>query len=273
MNCAEARELLWPPEEPKMVDERILEARVHLDHCESCRDYLGLDEALLRAFRAVPPVRAPAVVRERIFDALARERTGPARQDLMREKRTGQPLGLGATFLLLAALLVLSFVSIRGFIDRPRQDWELSSPGTGSADGGAFVEDFLRRAVQAEHIGTSDPEEAARFLTRQLGIALTLPMPFPGFDLSGVEVCIVEGVRGAVVMYKRDGQVLYHYLVPRSQESVRAPALSQATPPGWSGQPYPSVVVWGSRGVQQALVGDLPPDQLLEIARALTGQG
>lgn len=273
MNCAEAREFLWPPEEPRMVDQRVLEAREHLDRCESCRDYLSLDTALLKAFRSVPPLRAPANVRERIFDALARERTAQAWVPREREVPTRHRRGAAATFLFLAALLVLSFVSLRGFIHGPLEDRDLAGPGWSAANGGAFVEDFLRRAVQEEHIGTSDPAEAARFLTRQLGIPLSLPVALPGFDLSGVEVCIVEGVRGAVVMYKRDGQVLYHYLVPRARGTAQEPALSSATPPGWSGQPYPSVVIWGSEEVQQALVSDMPPEQLMEMAQALTGQG
>jgi len=273
MNCAEARETLWPPEEPRIVDQRVLEAREHLEQCEGCRDHLSMDGALLHAFRSVPAVRAPAEVRERIFDALARERTAQGWASAEREERIGHRRGTAATFLFMAALLVLSFVSLWGLANRPLQDPGPRGSGWSAADGDAFVEDFLRRAVQEEHIGTSDPAEASRFLTRQLGIPLSLPMTLPGFDLSGVEICIVEGVRGAVVMYKRDGQVLYHYLVPRGRGGAQEPVLSRATPPGWSGQPYPSVVIWGSEDVQQALVSDLPPDQLMEMAQALTGQG
>jgi anti-sigma factor RsiW len=273
MNCQEARDVLWPPEEPRMVDGRVLEARRHLERCESCRDYFALDGALIQAFRSVPPVRAPAAARERIFDALARERTAQGGAPAARGERLGRYWGSRPILLLLAGMLVLSFASLAALVTRSFQEVDVRNPGWSSMDGGAFVEDFMRRAVQEEHIGTSDPAEAARFLTRELGIPLGLPVALPGFDLSGVEVCIVEGVRGAVVMYKQNGRVLYHYLVPRSRGAAQPPALSRATPPDWPGEPFPSVVIWGSEDIQQALVSDMAPDHLMEIARALTNQG
>lgn len=138
----------------------------------------------------------------------------------------------------------------------------------------AFVEDFLRRAVQAEHIETSDPGEVARFLVRELGVATPLPVPIRNFELTGAEVCIVEGVRGAVVLYKQDGRILYHYLIPQQREASAEPRISTVRPPEWSGQAgFPSVVTWGSEQIQQALVGDLPPDELLAMARSLATQG
>lgn len=273
MNCREAREVLWPPEEPRMVDERVLEARRHLERCESCRDYLALDRALLQAFRSVPPVHAPAAARERIFDALARARTAPGDALAARKQRLGGRWGSRPTLLLLAAMVVLSFASLTALLTRPSQEMDVRDPGWNSGEGGAFVEDFMRRAVQEEHIGTSDPAEAARFLTRELGIPLGLPVTLPGFDLSGVEVCIVEGARGAVVMYKQNDRVLYHYLVPRSRGASQPPALSRTTPPDWPGEPFPSVVIWGSEDIQQALVSDMAPDHLMEIARTLADQG
>lgn len=265
MRCDQARELLWPPEEPKLADQDVLEAREHVETCEGCRDYLAQDAALVAALRRAREVHAPAEVRERIFDALARERTAA-------ESRRPQSRML----LALSVAAILALVMIPGFgllMWGAGSGGDPPQPVAVAAEAG-FVEDFLRRAVQAEHIETSDPAEVARFLARELGLAEPLPTDFAAFDLAGAEVCIVEGVRGAVVIYKRNGKVLYHYLIPKQADDPQSPSLSTARPPDWAGQvESPSVVTWASREVQQALVSDIAPDELLELARRLATQG
>ncbi len=276
MRCEEARDQLWPPEAPRLVEDRVLEARRHVNECESCRDYLAFDSLLLERLRSARRVVAPPEVRERVFDALARERlrSGPTPSTSQtaeigrNEGRRYLPAGLvSAAIALAAGVLILAdpFPALRegsGDVAIPVQQ-----------AGSAFAEDFLRRAAQAEHIETSDPAEVQRFLAREFGTSIGTPLSFPGLDLAGAEVCILEGVRGAVVLYKRDGRVLYHYLIPMRNGNEAEPALSEAAPAEWSGESsYPSVVTWRSDGFEQALVSDLPSDELLDVAQGLAAR-
>lgn len=269
MNCDRARELLWPPERPQLASPAILEAREHVRTCEACSDYLAQDEALVAAFRSSREIQAPPEVRERIFDALARERT--AAESRRSQSRMLTALSVAALF----ALATLPAVNL--LVTRPSQNSDRAAEGAGARGiptDASFVEDFLRRAVQAEHIQTSDPTEVARFLARELDMERTIPLAFPRFDLAGAEICIVEGVRGAVVVYKRDGKVLYHYLIPKDGGNTLEPSLSAARPPEWSGLvEFPAVVTWASHGIQQALVSDVSPNELLALARELATQG
>ena len=273
MSCDEARELLWPPEAPRLAEGRVLDARRHVESCASCRDYLAQDVRLLEALRGARQIQAPVAVRERVFDALARERagSGPERSS-SRERGHGNTGRLGLWprgIIASAAVLVVTLFMIGDrYFDSGGGVQESDSAMSDVSS--AFVEDFLRRAVQAEHIETSDPLEVAQFLARELGTPFGSPVDFPEFDLEGAEVCIVEGLRGAVVIYKQNGRALYHYLIPRTGGAETDPELSSAVPPDWSGEAsYPSVVTWRTQDLDQALVSDLPPEELMEVAKAL----
>ena len=271
MRCDEARGLLWPPEQPKLAETELLEARQHVEACESCQDYLALDAALLDGYRTVPRILAPPGLRERVFDVLAQERLAATQREPRPSVPLRQPLSRwGALALGVAAFLVVVSLAGRSPVD-PSSSVQTQVAAPAAEEGAAFVDDFLRRAVQAEHLGTSDPGEVAEFLQRELGIAVAMPLDAPDFDLAGVEICIVEGVRGAVIMYKQNGVVLYHYVIPKPGEGEAEPSLSTASPPQWAGSTAsPSVVTWATQGgMQQALVSDLPPEDLLAIARGL----
>ncbi len=273
MTCEEARELLWPPEQPRIAKDRVLQARRHVDACESCQDFLAQDARLLDAFREVHRVKAPPEVRERVFDAIARERMRDHRSEPSPGDRAKEPRGPSpSTLVALAASVALIVVSVFAWGEGPFSGSGAVEPESSiqQGSGSAFVEDFLRRAVEAEHIESSDPTEVTAFLSRELGTSVASPVDFPGFELEGAEVCIVEGLRGAVVIYKRNGQVLYHYLIPRGDRAVRDPEPSTVVPSGWQGETsYPSVVTWQSEDLDQALVSDISPEELMEVAREL----
>ena len=130
------------------------------------------------------------------------------------------------------------------------------------------MEDYLRRAVGQDHITTSDPDEIARFLARELGIQL-LPMQVPGLELEGAEICLLEGRRGAMIVYKQHGAAISHYVVPREGAQPREPALSMDCCEQTSGMP---VVTWATRQLEQALVGEISPEQLLRLASGGSGE-
>lgn len=256
MDCIRAREALWPPERPRLAEETCVAARRHVDGCSACRDYLRQDRLLLEYYQRLREVAAPRRLRERVFEVLARERAGAgsrwARPRAALHGLRRDALGWAAAVVVVAAAAGVSLVAIRG-------------GGTAADDGTMFVEDYLRRAVREEHIQTSDPREVARFLTRELGLMLE-PLRMPGLDLTGAEVCFLEGRRGAVVLYKKGGRVISHYVVPR------AGGAATADPPrpveARVRSTMPTVVTWAAEGLEHALVGDVPSSELMVMARA-----
>ncbi len=246
MDCAEARAGLWPPEHPRLVGDEVAAARLHIEGCDDCAEYFEQDRALLDLYDRVRRHPAPLDVRESVFNALSRARwagvsaTSPPRPNWMR---------LGAWPLAIAASLAVIMLA------------ELRPTTPASADDPAmFVEDYLRRAVGQDHMETDDPNEVRRFLQRELGMQLQ-PLRFAGLVLERVEICLLEGRRGAMIVYRKDGAEVSHYLVPREGTGQRAPALSEGA--GGVGVP---VVTWSTTHVEQALVGEITSEQLLEIA-------
>ena len=129
--------------------------------------------------------------------------------------------------------------------------------------GGVFVEDYLRRAVGQHHLITSDPDEVRRFLVRELGIEVG-PLRASGLELRRVEICLLEGRRGAMIVYAKGGASVSHYVVPRRDTRPRKPTLSKPTDPVLSAT-LP-VVTWSTDALEQALVGDLASSELMQIA-------
>ena len=154
----------------------------------------------------------------------------------------------GAVFLAIAASLIGILL-----ID----SWPGETPDT---EAELYVEEYLRRAVGQDHIETTDPREVVVFLERELGVRVQ-PLELAGFDLTRAEICLFEGQRGALIVYKEDGREVHHYVVPRERMSPRSPALSKR--PGVSDMP---VVTWANRNIEQAVVGEFSPNRLLEIA-------
>lgn len=128
-----------------------------------------------------------------------------------------------------------------------------------------FAEDYLRRAVGQDYVVTSDPSEIRRFVQRELGLSFE-PSQVAGLTLRRAEACLIRGRRGAMIVYERNGTVISHYLVPREGARPRTPTVSDYHEvPGGGRMP---VVTWSTTSVDQALVGDVEVDVLLEIARS-----
>jgi hypothetical protein len=270
IDCATARAALWPPERPLLVGGDIGAARSHVSGCEECEAYFAQDRDLLDVYHRARGVRAPVEVRERVFDALAGARwdmrrdpridSGEARSLPSASTSSGATTGskvsavrthllrLGAWPLAMAAVLALVLLMDVGVVrnaDAPN----------------VFVEDYLRRAVGQDFIETNDPGEVMHFLERELGLHFT-PISLVGLNLMRAEICLLEGQRGAMIVYEKDGAVVSHYVVPRDDATWRAPALS--TRDG-NAADMP-VVTWATPNIEQALVGEVGSAQLLEIA-------
>ena len=256
MDCREARRVLWPPERLRVVGGAFDEAQVHLRACECCQEYLRQDAALLELYHRLGEAPAPLSVRHRVFDALAAARWGAeARRpadptEIDSAPRPGGPVSRlpshGAWPALMAAVLAVVVIG------------ELQKPAIEPS--AVFVEDYLRRAVGQEHIETSDPLEVRRFLERELGLRVE-PLQMAGFDLARAEICLLEGRRGAMIVYKAPDRQVSHYLVPREGAGERPPAVSTT-----AGGDLMPVVTWSSARVEQALVGEMTAEELLGVA-------
>jgi anti-sigma factor RsiW len=248
MDCQKAREGLWPPERPKLVGEEIAAARAHIERCPECKEFFEQDRALLEMYDRLRSERAPRAVREKVFDALAQERYASSPRPLPRRdwlRVAAWPLVAAA------ALAVISFGNLQNRVP------------VGSTDGGLFVEDYLRRAVGQDHIETSDADEVRRFLMRELGVQLG-PLEIEGLQLTRAEICLLDGRRGAMIEYEKDGAKVSHYLVPRKGTKPRQPTVSDEL--GGPGDAELPVVTWSEGQVEEALVGRLSSDQLLRLA-------
>ena len=255
MNCTEARYALWPPERPRLAGTAVLEARLHVETCEACQGYFEQDRLLLDVYDRVSRQRTPRRVRERVFDSLARERARalgvPDNADAGVRSVTRRRWALAAV----SSIAALFVVALGSFLV------ERSAP---QEEAGLFVEDYLRRAVGEDRIITSDVNEISRFLTRELGLSIT-PMEVEGLRLAGAEICLLDGRRGAMIRYIEDGREISHYVVPKSGAVQREPAVSSQLRSG--NAMGPSVITWATPQVEQALVGEVAPARLMELAR------
>jgi len=284
MTCDLAREQLWPPERPQVVDEETMVAREHLESCEECRRFFAMDRRLKERLGAIQLPPAPAAVRERVFDALARERAraGAHLQDpglgptdgnrrVMPGRFVGWPAiqGMGAAAGVIALFLGGWFFLTQSGIPQPDPAAgtlaeEVISPPSEVL---GSMEDFVHRASQEERLVSSDPAAIGEFLRLAVGVEVR-PANFDGFQLVAAEVCVVESKRGAVLIYERNGQLLYHYILEHDDVAPREPTLSpRAAPLRWAGTSTPSVVVWSDGAQDQALVGDLRPETILSFAQ------
>lgn len=243
MDCATAREIVWPPERPQLVEGDVLAARRHLESCPDCQDYLRTDEALIRV-HAQGAVEPPPALRERVFERLATWRTRRAAVASERRSRHTRVTALAAAALVLVASTAVAFAMLRPEAQQPT----------------VFIEDYIRRAVSEDRITTSDPEAVARFLARELGRPAR-PMTAPALVVISAEICLLDGIRGAMIQYEHNGRIVSHYLMPR-RSSRAARAATETRTDG------PTVVTWVAGAFEQALIADLPPDTLLSLAYA-----
>jgi len=250
MNCSEARHALWPPERPRLAEAEVLEARRHVQGCEACESYFEQDRILLDAYDRASQERAPQMLRERVFDALARERSrGLVMESPRRVSRRWAVAAVASVVGLFAGGLAVAL---------------LNGPDGGLNDGGLFAEDYLRRAVSQERLVSSDADEIGRFLTRELGRPIR-PLQIDGLRCTSAEICLIEGRRGAMIKYVQDGREISHYLIPQEGTPGRDPELSSTF--GRRGNGGPALVTWATPEIEQALVGEVPAARLMELAR------
>ena len=256
LSCEEAQARFFPGEELKLVDEDMAEAMAQVEGCPSCQAFFEMDRELLAVLEELHQVTAPREVRERVFDALARERTGgadtptaarPTNIPWGRNPRLGW-IGLAAG---LAVLLWGGWSVTSG---------QARAAGAEAGTGALVMDDYLRRAVSQDFVETRDAETVRMFLAKELRIAFR-PLSAAGLELLRAEICLLDGKRGALILYEWAGRQLSHYVVPAAGVPSQAPMLSDRGPNDVGGR-FP-VVTWARHGAEEALVGELPAAELL----------
>lgn len=244
--CDEIRELLWPMDRPREVVEGEEEALAHLEDCGECRAFFERDALISEVLRVEGvSARAPVDVRERVFDALARERA------LVPQPYRAGRRGIAVRALPWAATAVAAVGGLALGLSR-------SGPGVDVA----YAQDFLSRAVEADAVEMPDIQAVSALFMSELGVPVT-PVVLREAPMSRAMICLIDGRRAAMVEYEMNGYTLAHYRVPLDEGRSSRPKT-----PGLSEEGGVCVYRWSDGRFQHALVSDMPGDRLQAIAEA-----
>jgi anti-sigma factor RsiW len=245
MNCGRARRLLWPDAGPRETTAEVVAAGDHVAGCEGCSRFLEDMRRMADSIRRdAPRPTAPAEVRDRLFQAIARARTAsgePARRSRLRQMAIA-----GSAALLVLGLSLLAYL---GLGDRsPYRSDTL----------GSIVEDQLRTR-QGAGLASSDSLRVTEWLAERLPFAVQIPI-FPEARLAGARLLLTGRQSGAVVEYRIHGRELTYYVVPGAGPGVHQ-EIRLVSRNGYR------VASWHDAGMTHALVGFLPGAKLVELAR------
>jgi anti-sigma factor RsiW len=245
MNCGRARRLLWPDAGPREATAEILAAREHAAGCEGCTGFLADMQGMAEAIRRQGPrPTAPAEVRNRVFQAIARARTTAVSP--FPRTRFRQMVFAGVAALLVAGVGLLSYMGLRG----------------GSSDRndalGSIVEDRLR-SQKGAGLASADSAQVTQWLAERLPFAVEIPI-FPEARLTGARVLVDSRRSGAVVEYTVEGRTLSYYVLPGDAAGLPG-EIRLASTNGYR------VASWHDSGLTHALVAALPGPRLIELAR------
>jgi anti-sigma factor RsiW len=257
--CGRARRLLWPDENLRVADQASFDARAHVGHCDACQRFLADMSAMgTLVQRLVSRPVTPPSVRDRLFSAIARERS-MAGQRQMRFSYRARTIVAGAIAVAALTLLVLLPV----YRDRGASDatWRNAIS--------AIVADHAR-GLNHEALMTADALVARQWLSARVAFAVHVP-EVSGTVLERVEICLLDGQRTCLIRYRAGKHALSYYSFSLSPGDV--PNESAANESGSAAfhqeeEAGYRVVAWEDAGVLRALVSDLPEDQLLALARA-----
>jgi hypothetical protein len=258
-DCHETQRVLWPADIMRVSDAKIEAALRHAEDCDDCRWFLEQDRRVAQLIRdALPRVCASRELRERLYTALARERSGTAGRPGRRWSRAARVAAVVAA----GAALGTS------------GHWLLERQADPATSG--FAEDYLRRVVEQEALASSDPQQIAGFFARELGVSM-LPPEVPGYLPRRATICLMNGLRGGVVEYRAPGKHFSYYIIPRQAEMLAARGRPNARlvdrqiswPPIMGRESGLSVATWWDGEHQHAVVGDLPEAELEQVVLLL----
>lgn len=244
ISCGRTRRLLWPDAGPLAVTADVEAAQRHLATCEECQLFLDEMRRLARLTHELGPRPvAPREIRDRVFRAVARARTGISGPATSVTRRW-------------AALAVVAMLVLGLGVEWRSWSTRIPDPIAGLAD------DHMR-ATRGDGLVSGDSVLVARWLAARLPFAMDVPA-LPSLTLRGARLCVMEGQRGGVVEYSADGRMVSYFVVPdwRSPASLPVPGeLHRTKREGYH------IVSWREPGLVHALVSDLAEARLVELAR------
>jgi anti-sigma factor RsiW len=222
----------------------------HLTACPACRTYLRSETRRRRTVRdrlnaiTVPPDLAARI--QRALRAEPQPAVGPQRRfGLSRSLTVAVLAGIGVLLVLFAGLQVL-----RPSRPDPQVLPELATQHT------LFGRDEDALAV------TGSSAIVAAWLQERVPFSVHAP-ELPGYQLKGGRLAVANSQRAAQLLYRRDGADDYVSCFIFAPPAGDRP--SSGFTRGQSGGV--SVVMWPKGSAEVAVVADLPPDELLEVAR------
>ncbi|MFQ5889480.1 MAG: hypothetical protein ACE5JR_05455 [Gemmatimonadota bacterium] len=252
MTCDEAREVLWPLDQPRGFEPREEEARVHLAGCVSCRHFFERDALLTRALRSVSlSVQAPPEFRERLYDALARERTIIASGEGARPGRSlSRRFPASSRVAAAAAVALLAGAAF----------W-LRAGADGRLGAAKYADDYVRMAVQEVAVPASlDSGTLATFYMRELGRRI-VPVRLADAEVKRAIICQIDGRRGAMIEYDLAGSRLAHYRLPMSRGRDGERTDLEVT-----SEMGVQVARWSDGEYEHALVSEMAQTALTDLA-------
>ena len=261
MDCPEARKGLWPPERPKLLARDVAAADQHVAECPDCRAYFAQDRLLLDLYDRVRDHPAPDALRERLAKEIESASDDRSRSTTAVGARS-RTWTVAAGIVPVALAGGLGAIALSVFTEPPAAE--------ASDDATVFVQDYLRRAVSADFVVTSDAAVVRRFLERELGMRVE-PLLHADLELVKAEICLLDGTRGAMIVYERGGVAVSHYLIPRPGTRDSPPRLIAGE--GGADRGAMPVVIWSTREVEQALVAEVPTEELLRWASPTDAPG
>jgi hypothetical protein len=245
MDCGKARRLLWPAGGPRELTPALEAAQQHLVTCPAC---LAFEADMQRLAAQIgddaPRETAPLEVRERLFQAVAAARAASGTRNTRSRRHA-----------LAAAAVVLVLLGLA------TADWRDHRTGPPEALA-ALAEDHMR-AIGGDSLASADTVAVAAWLRARLPFAVHVPV-LPDLELRGARLCLMDGLRGAVVEYRSaTGEPVSYYVVPAPEGTpvTGGTDVQRASRAGYH------VVGWTEPGLLHALVANLPESLLVELAR------
>ncbi|MEO5588352.1 MAG: hypothetical protein ABIS03_02110 [Gemmatimonadaceae bacterium] len=249
MRCGTARRIGWPDGSPRVVDDEGEAAAQHIAECAACRAFVeDMRQIASQLSSSAECVTAPREVRERIFSTLSRTRSGISvaapRSTLWR------PYAIMSA----AAVLLIAVSVWRVTLARPADSTIVS-----------LLADDHRRAFQADGITSENVSVVTQWLSSRVGFAVHAAT-FTNGRLVGARLAEVKGQRGAVLVYRIDGQPVSYYILPAGEDAKSDQVSGEPTIRLFQWRGF-HVAAWEEPGLTQALVGDLPQARLAGLAK------
>ena len=251
LNCADVSNRLYAYVDDTLpgTERRVVEA--HLNGCARCRQELAEIQAVetqLRALWRASPAPSADLWRR------ARAKIRPPAAAPRRPRRAVLVLA-GAMVAAVAIGIGWRAIDIGGIEERvvvePMEELR------------AYVDS--RRPLD---VATTDMAQLRQWFRDKVDYALPEPRTEAGVRLTGGRLCFFLDRRIASLMYKSDGRVLSLYVIPeerfslggRAERSVAGERVIVRKAGGYA------QVMWQRDGFVYALVGELAPERLVEIA-------